>query len=159
MGKFAIDMEQFHVETMRDIDVIRRKVTLDVFSRVVKKTPVDTGETRGNWQTSVGAPILQTIDRDWDPTGEVGDQVMASRVTDPVFLSNNVPWILKLEFGRYPNPPEKGTYIPRRHGGPRHEVRSAGGFSKQAPRGMVRVTLEEFPYIVKLEANKNGFRD
>nr|BDD47044.1 hypothetical protein 14 [bacterium] len=159
MGTFAIDIAKFHAKTIEQIDVIRRKTTLDVFSRIVKRTPVDTGRTRGNWQVSVAAPASGTVEDTEDPTNDISREIEQAQMTDSIFLTNNAPWILKLEYGGYPNPPERGTYIPRRRGGPRYEQRSKEGFSKQAPKGMVRVTLEEFPYIVQIEAGKNGFRD
>ena len=45
--------------------------------------------------------------------------------------------------------PEKGSRISIGKAKGQYEIRSAGGFSKQAPAGMVRTTIAEFPYIVR----------
>ena len=160
MGQFAIDIQQFGEDAIHQVDVIRRKVSLDVFARVVEKTPVDSGRARGNWQTSVGVPITAPIERTDKPGGavlsEAAHVVQASRVSDSVFLSNNVPYILVLEYGGYPQVVKKGTYDKKKK---RYEKKSSGGFSKQAAAGMVQVTLAEFPYIVSREAAQNGFSD
>lgn len=54
-----------------------------------------------------------------------------------VYIFNNHPAITTLEYGGYPTPVKKGTY--RRGRG--YERRSERGFSKLAPKGMVRVGL------------------
>lgn len=38
-----------------------RKATIELFSSVVKMTPVDTGRARGNWIPSVGEPVTTAI--------------------------------------------------------------------------------------------------
>ena len=61
------------------------------------------------------------------------------------YFVNNVPWILKLENGGYPKSPKKGTYV----GKGQYEIRSSGGFSIQAPAGMVKVSVAEYESILK----------
>ena len=51
-------------------------------------------------------------------------------------IVNKVPYIGVLEYGLFPNPPKKGT------------GKTVGGYSTQAPAGMVGVTIVEFPEIV-----------
>lgn len=50
---------------------------------------------------------------------------------ESLFISNNLPYITTLEYGGYPNPPKKGT------------GKTINGYSKQAPNGMVGVTLAD----------------
>ena len=57
-----------------------------------------------------------------------------------IFMTNNLPYARTLEFGKYPTPVKRGTYV----GKGRYEKRSQGGFSKLAPRGMVRVNALRF---------------
>lgn len=161
VGKFFIDLQKFNVETLEDANIVRRKVVLEVSTRVIMRTPVDTGHARGGWQTTVGNPPSSDNDR-IDKGGsaaisEAVNAVSSSKISDTVFLSNLVPYIVALEEGDYPDPPKKGTYIPKRRGGPAWEIRSVGGFSKQAPRGMLAVSLSEFPYIVTEEARGTKF--
>ena len=48
---------------------------------------------------------------------------------ESIYISNNLPYIATLEYGGYPNPPKSGS------------GKTVNGFSKQAPKGMVGVTL------------------
>ena len=45
-------------------------------------------------------------------------------------MTNNLPYIQKLEYGGYPNPAKTGD-------------KTVNGYSKQAPAGMVRISLEQ----------------
>lgn len=105
------------VEAQAD-KVYRRKV-LRVFRGIIKKTPVDTGRARGNWFATVNSPYRGS------PIGSRGqkltrrdtlEQVRKGRLKlRPYYLSNNLPYIERLEFGH----------------------------SKRMPRGMIRVTFAE----------------
>ncbi len=46
------------VELESDINEVVRKTTSKILKGEVLGTPVDTGEARGGWQTSIGRPIL-----------------------------------------------------------------------------------------------------
>mgnify|MGYP006302567861 CR=1 FL=1 len=131
MGQFALDLRRFAVKTEREMQMVSRKVALDLFHRFVMGTPVDSGRARGNWQCSVGSPAAGTVDRE-DQSGEM---VMAevTRVVSSwdieqvsIFLTNNVAYIEALE----------------------------DGHSGQAPHGWVKITLREYPGIV--EKNVRG---
>lgn len=104
-------------------------------SGVVLLTPVDTGRTRSSWSVARGAPSTS-------PTGNASAAagvVSSLGVYETVWITSSVPWIKVLEYGGYPNPPRHGSWD-------RHTrswvIKSAGGFSRQAPRGMVRITVE-----------------
>lgn len=98
-----------------------KKVSLQVLTGVVLRTPVDTGRARGNWQLTLGEPAEKVIDRsDKNENPMTVGQEMAkaaqiNKLGVDVFITNNVEYILYLE---------EGT-------------------SKQAPSGMVALTLEE----------------
>ncbi len=106
------------------IDGIIRKLTLDIVANLVRApseggTPVDTGWARANWVPSVGAPFR--TDDDVNPklrgpeAGGIGAvvgaraaeqqagvaKVASSYTTDAgsAFISNNVPYIIKLNDG------------------------------------------------------------
>lgn len=91
-----------------------RAALFKVAELTIRATPVDTGRARGNWQASINKPILQTLKRN-DKSG-AGRIKRAQAVIDKVqigntfFLTNNLPYALRLEFG----------------------------WSKQAPTGMLR---------------------
>lgn len=114
------------------IDTVIRKSTIELFGSVIKMTPVDIGRAKGNWQCSIGSPITSETDRlDSAALGSTNGSVAFSEVTKTVkgtghvvWLSNNVPYIRKLEY----SPPGQGGSI-------------------QAPGGMVRLSLQRFGSI------------
>lgn len=109
------------------LDTVIRKSTIELFGSVIKMTPVDTGRAKGNWQCSIGSPITSQTERlDGSKLGSTNgsdsfdDVVKTVKGTGHVvWLSNNVPYIQRLEYGS----------------------------SKQAPSGMVRLSLQRFGSI------------
>ena len=135
MGKFAADINAFNKASLDKCDLVTRMIALEVFRRVILKTPVDTGRARGNWMCTIAVPAEaiaqgedwfkgQTIG-DFDKSGRetiqaAADEVMAWNPREvAVFLTNNLPYIERLE----------------------------NGWSKQAPAGMVAITIAEFDGI------------
>lgn len=145
---FYIDVKQFGERTLREVELIYRKTFLEIGKRVVEKTPVDQGYARGGWQTTTGSPASISVERQGaaPALSELQGVVAQLKVNDRVFLSNLVPYIGVLEFGGYPLSPEGGA------------GKTTGGFSTQAPNGMVGVTIAEFDYIVADSADGTGFR-
>ncbi|GAA6162573.1 hypothetical protein NBRC116590_02770 [Pelagimonas sp. KU-00592-HH] len=102
-----------------------RKIALEMFSRVVLRSPVDTGRFRGNWQVAIGSVPTGTLDLD-DKSGQatlgkVQAAALGLQVGDTITLVNNLPY------------------------GPRLE----NGHSGQAPNGMVGLTVQEFHSVVQ----------
>jgi hypothetical protein len=136
---------------------VRRVVKTTAFEalhRVMRRTPVLKGRTKANWQVTLGQPATEVVDR-VDPSGAAtiaAGEAVISALRDGfpvVWLTNNHPAALVIEEGGYPLNPKKGTYMPERRtrSGRRikahYEIRSAGGYSKRSPRGMVAVTVQE----------------
>ena len=89
------------------------------------------GRFRGNWQFSVDAPAEGVLDQ-VDPSGNVTIAVLRTQVQSltagqTAYIVNNLPYGIPLEYGH----------------------------SKQAPGGMVRITLTRFQQIVD-EAIRNN---
>ncbi|WP_277761496.1 hypothetical protein [Pseudomonas sp. A34-9] len=89
------------------------------------------GRFRGNWQFSIGAPAEGELDQ-VDPAGGVTLaklrlQVEQLTIGQTAYIVNNLPYAVPLEYGH----------------------------SKQAPGGMVRITLARFQQIVD-EAIRNN---
>lgn len=105
--------------TPRQASLFHRNISLRALRGIVRRTPVDTGRARGNWQTSVGAPADGVLYVD-DKTGD-GANARGDNATDglppftTVWISNNLPYIEPLE----------------------------NGHSKQQPNGMVGATLAD----------------
>ena len=79
---------------------------LEILSRVVLSTPVDTGRARGNWQTTLNVPATGEIDRT-DPSGSeaIGEgSSTISRAPDfpLIHIANNLPYIGALNYGKPP---------------------------------------------------------
>lgn len=150
MGKFSDAMRRFSVRKKGELDLVARKVVFELSARIIRTSPVDTGRFRANWQYGFGVQPAGTLDAT-DPGGDATLNAIVEKVTQGKgvhFLVNNLPYARVLEYGQFPNPPEKGTYVPKgqtKYGftGPGYVQRSEGGYSKQAPRGMVRVAGEE----------------
>ncbi len=130
-GTFTVNIEKFIQKTNIEADKVVRKVCFDLMSGVVLKTPVDTGRARANWQASIDTPATGTISFDGDAgsntqtpapsassAAAIGKALGAvNKATGRVFwLVNNLPYISRLEYGAW---------------------------SKQAPHGMVRITIAE----------------
>ena len=127
---FRKDIGRFVDKATAAHDKITRAATLELFSGVIKGTPVDTGRARGNYQVSVGAPAAGELDRE-DPSGA---QAIADvqQKTPPgagqvTLLTNNLPYIEALERGS----------------------------STQAPEGMVRKNVDRVQSIVDAAIRKN----
>jgi hypothetical protein len=81
-----------------------KAITLEITSNLIKSTPVDTGWARANWVPSVGTPAGGTVG---SPRGvSAGAQaagqakVAGYKITQGnVFITNNVPYILRLNDG------------------------------------------------------------
>lgn len=101
-----------------------KKVATEALRRVVNKTPVDTGRARSNWMTALNTIPSETVELTADLSREQASAVSINRGLDvidsaqpftTISIANNLPYIGVLEYGG----------------------------SKQAPEGMVRVTLAE----------------
>lgn len=130
----------FNRRVMRENEQTRRAVILEVFGSTILDTPVDTGRARGNWQTSVAQPVNGETGR----TGEAPSMAELQRVTaqsqwgDDVWMTNNLPYIGKLEYGGYPNPPRNPL-----------TSKTINGFSRQAPAGMMRRNIKRVLQILQ----------
>ena len=122
---FADEVGAWASLTTSQVRTVRRMIALKVFRRVILRTPVDTGRARANWQATVGSPVQGPIDS-VDPTGAgsvstILPAIGAVQGDEPIFLTNNLPYIERLETG----------------------------WSQQAPAGMVAITVAEFDGIAE----------
>lgn len=123
-GPFSLALSQFAEKAKDDADRRVREVTLEVASRIIVRSPVDTGRFRANWRLGVGGPVTGTVeatDKTGDQTtGAIAAALPAKAAGTVLYLSNNLPYAWRLETG----------------------------YSKKAPGGMVGLTVEEFSGIV-----------
>src|SRR5690606_26492885 len=125
---FSQQLTAFVSGSKDKIDRVVKDSTQVLFRNVITETPVDEGTARGNWQTSVGQPKTGTIDRvGADAAIAEVNAAVPDEAGQVVYLSNDLPYIRKLEYGH----------------------------SDQAPQGMVRLNAAKWPQIVQEQAAKN----
>lgn len=123
-GPFELSLRQFAEKAGKNADAVVRKVVLDVGSRLVVRSPVRSGRFRGNWFYTEGAPSSASTQSVNSP--EVQDlAALPAQASGRVhYITNSLPYAWKLEHGH----------------------------SKQAPAGMVGLTVVEFQSIVSKAA-------
>lgn len=145
--QFTLQMRAFKDKTSTQMDLIIRKVVIDVGSRVIQRSPVGNpklwkgaapkgyigGHFRANWQYGqMVAPqgLLAAIDKSGKETINKIIQAVKSGAAGKVhFIVNNLPYAMRLETG----------------------------WSQQAPAGMVAITVAEFQGIVRKYATTKNF--
>ena len=124
MTAFALDLARFAAKAEGNAEKVVRKVGIDMFSRTVERTPVDTGRARANWNCSIGSANFATSEQT-DKGGSVTQAKIRNTLHDwkqgDIYLMNSLPYIRRLEYD---------------------------GWSGQAPQGMVRITVTEFQTFV-----------
>ena len=159
--RFVSDIERFRNKTDKTINDTRKRLAYDLFSRVVDRTPVyfayekTSGNTKHNWRCSIGSistGVLVGTDQKGETTkARMLNVLQRVKGDESIFFANSVPWIFHLEDGLYPKNPTFGSYNRQAK---EYEIRSVGGFSKQAPKGMVKLTLAEYPHIYRQALKK-----
>ncbi len=102
------------------LEAVIKKVAFDLHADITFKTPVDTGRARASWNLSVGSPSPETP----APVAKKGETVPLTVIdpsaldganlrTEPIYITSNLDYVQYLE----------------------------GGSSKQAPEGMVRLSV------------------
>lgn len=117
VDRFNKFLDRFIKHTNIAAPLVLKKFAADALTRIVARTPVDTGDARGGWMAAgralgvrVPRPGARAKIRD---EGEYEEQLTGNRMF--IRIANNIPYIIYLEYG----------------------------WSKQAPLGMVRITLAE----------------
>jgi hypothetical protein len=87
---------------------------LDALGRISRRNPVDTGYSRANWIVTVGNPTDAIVDATSPNLNPSLDRRALENFAS-VFIQNNVPYIIPLEYGH----------------------------STRFPSGMVRITVAE----------------
>lgn len=128
---FKLDLDAFVKRTGVDINTTRKKVVLDLFGKIVGRTPVDTGRLRANWAVADGSPPTEQLSVEpggrkapidgasalGDAAGSVayGNVSLGHSADTIAWITNALPYATRVEYG----------------------------YSKQAPSGMVRLSVAE----------------
>ncbi|RLE28260.1 MAG: hypothetical protein DRJ65_00085 [Acidobacteria bacterium] len=131
-GSFELQLKAFEDKVPEVMTKVIKKVGLELYMRIVIKTPVDTGRARGNWLIASGVIPQGVVDTlATAPNVAMALSTLASYDSlsgMSIFIANNLDYINALEHGH----------------------------SGQAPEGMVQLTLTEFEGIVKKAAKKSN---
>lgn len=139
---FALDVAAFAAKAKKNPEIVIRQVSIKLFSAIILGSPVDTGRFRMNWQAAGRSPETGTV-TGVDKTGTTSINKMASVIVGlkdwfEFTLANNLPYASVIEYGGYPGDGPNTT----------------GGYSKQAPSGVVRVNVARFNTLLAEEAAK-----
>lgn len=127
MSNFASQMKAFENLTTDKAEKVFRKTCFEISNEVISNTPVDTGRAKNNWFPDINKFSSETT----EATNKQGSISLVAGATNRLqlgatfTLSNNLHYIVKLEYG----------------------------WSKKSPQGMVGITLQKFDTILK-NANK-----
>lgn len=107
---FTADISKFISKAKGKEEIVIRKIGLELFTKVVMKSPVDTGRFRGNWNLSVNIPDVSTSDAtDKKPFGsqpsatlfgKAESNVSRWKINDnAIYIANGLPYAERLEYG------------------------------------------------------------
>ena len=129
--KFDLDLGEFGKQLDDESGIAIRKIGFEILRGIVLKSPVDTGRFRGNWNVSFNGPDESVVELEGEsiPQGKeetkIAGEVLSKGATKidgfkagqnkSIHISNNLPYAARLE----------------------------NGYSKQAPAGMLDLTLAE----------------
>lgn len=121
---FGLDVRAWCERVKDQKDLVVRKIALELFSRVILKSPVKTGRFRANWQVTISSKAQSSLILE-DKTGQATisraqADLAGVNAGDRIFLTNNLVYARRLEYG----------------------------WSKQAPAGMVGITVAEFQQVI-----------
>lgn len=100
---FENDIAAFAARANTNVNTVVKSVVLRIASEVIRKSPVDTGRFKGNWQYGVSvAPVgnLATTDTNGGATVSRIASQMPDNAADAVhYIANNLPYAQGLEDG------------------------------------------------------------
>jgi hypothetical protein len=113
--QFSLQLDQFKDDVRISMVRLQKQVAFDLFRRIIKRTPKDTGRAQASWTIALNQPnrAVQPAGRKSYPLPKVPP--IKNTVGDTIWISNNLPYIERLEHG----------------------------YSTQAPLGMVALSVEE----------------
>jgi hypothetical protein len=128
--KYALDIRKFTEKLGDKRDMFTQKLLIDFGTRVIQRTPVKSGKARNSWNITIGSPSLDG-GREANTAGaaaltQLNAVAAKARGGMTFYFTNNLPYIRRLE----------------------------NGWSKQAPAGMVGVTVVEFQAMVDKAARE-----
>jgi len=142
MGSFGRAVNRFALTVAKTNEKIVRSTTIELFTGILIQSPKDTGLFQANWFVTGKSPSVKTTKSTSVNIDAISKKVISLQDWSIFHFTNNFPSANVIEFGGYPNPAQTGN-------------KTVNGFSKMAPKGMVRVTILKFNGIITKNARKN----
>ena len=119
----AKQIHEFNIKAMAKSEAKIKKAFIGLSTDIIMDTPVLSGRLRNNWMVSVNKGSNETTERTGNESiGRVN--AVKFKLGDTLYLTNNLPYAEKIEFGLYPSPSNTGKTV--------------GGYSVKSPQGMCR---------------------
>jgi len=116
---FALQIDKEWLDAQEDMHKTIIAIAIEAMASVQRRSPVDTGQFRANWLLSVDTPDLSVQEGPGGALAAKSSTAIASYAAvqgfPVIWLQNNLPYAGRLE----------------------------DGYSKQAPNGMVALTVAE----------------
>lgn len=141
-SQFDLAIVEFDRSVGRQVKALKTTLGTTLFSGVVAGTPRDTQETSKSWLVSIDAP---RTDQATSTLAEVLGIIKSAPLYSTIWIVNNKDHILVLEEGLF-DPADPGPSKDRRlerFG----KILVSGGYSTQAPSGIVAPVVKELEVI------------
>jgi hypothetical protein len=105
LGQFAKKMRAYAKRAEPAVAGVVKKLVTQIVEEVATSTPIDTGQARANWLTSIGTPITYYKANAGSNSAanesiDMAAKVMASwNGQGDIHIANNLPYIAKLNAG------------------------------------------------------------
>ena len=100
---FELQIREFENMTTERSELLFKKVCFDLSTSIIMDTAVLSGAARGNWQPDINSiqnDVLEIEDKSGNATvAKVASQTNNLRLGQFFTLTNNLPYILRLEYG------------------------------------------------------------
>lgn len=136
----------FALEILTKTEHHAKRAIGDALQQVVIHSPVDTGAYRFSHIVSINSPDYSAKNGQGDVFAANAMKIASFELGDIAFIQNNSKQAIVIEFGGYPNPVKKGTWVKGKGKSKGYyKILSVNGFSRQAPQGVYALA---FQYLV-----------
>ena len=102
-NSFELQIREFENMTTERSELLFKKVCFDLSNSIIMDTAVLSGAARGNWQPDINSiqnDVLEIEDKSGNATvAKVASKTNNLRLGQYFTLTNNLPYILRLEYG------------------------------------------------------------
>lgn len=138
MSRWSIKPTDFIDTIKEDADQHCKNIIADTLQLVVVRSPVDKGSYRFSHIVSINTEDYSTKQGNGDPVQVAVGTIASFKLGDKAYIQNNTPYGDVIEYGGYPDPVKKGSWVK----GKGYIKKSAGGFSRQAPNGVYTLAFQ-----------------